>query len=150
MKNHKQPDPLDQKIDELLGSQSVQPSSDFTQRVLAAAEEIDRPTVAPLASRQKGSGFLIRFTLPLAAAIAVALTLVVIITQEKAPVATQVASLSQSSQAIEEETNGLEEIFLLEQGLSKLALTDADSSLESSNLLEILDTLDALYLEIES
>ena len=70
MKTNHNSDPLDQQIDTLLASRPIKPNDDFAARVLAAtetavAEDFSDKTKRPL-------GLLIKFALPLAAAIAAA------------------------------------------------------------------------------
>ncbi|MEM1222766.1 MAG: hypothetical protein AAGH40_08375 [Verrucomicrobiota bacterium] len=140
MKMNDHTDPLDQKIDALLSNQAVQPSIDFTQRVLAATDEISEQERE--SKRTKPSVF-IRFALPMAAALAVLLTFMAIqINKEDLTIAETVEN-------IDADTADFQEIFLLEDGLSILAESDTDLS-ESDSLLDILNTLDALYLEVES
>lgn len=124
-------DPLDQKIDALFASRPIKPDSDFTTRVLNAAEAIPpqatkRPSVmAPV----------IRFALPIAAAIALALTVVQL--NKPGTPNTPAANLTAAE---------AQEIFLLEETLSGLNSL-SDQSLGGSNLLS---TLEALTYDIES
>ena len=134
MKTNHNSDPLDQQIDTLLASRPVKPSDDFTARVLAATEtalveDSSGKTKRPL-------GLLIKFALPLAAAIAVTISLLPVNTDSVAPTgSTESAALS---------TAEVQEIFLLEESLASLANVSA-TEVGSFDLLSILD---ALYLEI--
>jgi hypothetical protein len=126
-------DPLDHKIDDLLARRPLQPGSDFTARVLAAAAELP----APPAPRRRRARTLLRFALPIAAAAAIAVTC------KLAPFspgsATSIASPPLSAADIQE-------IFLLEEGLAGLAqLPD-----EQLNHHDLLNTLDALYFDLQS
>ena len=134
MKTNHTNDPLDQQIDTLLASRPVKPSDDFTARVLAATEtalveDSSGKTKRPL-------GLLIKFALPLAAAIAVTISLLPVNTDSVAPTgSTESAALS---------TAEVQEIFLLEESLASLTNVSA-TEVGSFDLLSILD---ALYLEI--
>ena len=125
-------DPLDHKIDDLLASRPLQPSNDFTQRVLSAAEQLPASQ-----ARRRPTGKLLRLLLPMAAAAAITLTY-------------RLAPFSPSPPAIEPlptlSAAEIQEIFLLEEGLSGLAQLQ-DDQLSSHDLL---NTLDALYFDIES
>ena len=134
MKTNDNSDPLDQQIDTLLASRPVKPSEGFAARVLAAAE-----TAASEDPARKASGplaTLIQFALPLAAAIAVTISLWPVNTESVAPPApTENATLS---------TAEVQEIFLLEESLASLA----NISATEFGSADLLSTLDALYLEI--
>lgn len=126
MNSNNQQDPLDQKIDALLTSRPLQASDDFTARVMAATETdtAQRTTIRKI----------LPFALPIAAAIAVALT-----------TWTQLQGTSET--AVEGAALTIveaEEIFLLEESLASLVSAD-ESSLGTGSLLA---TFDALYLEI--
>ena len=134
MKTNHNSDPLDQQIDTLLASRPVKPSDDFAARVLAAAET----ALAEDSSYKTKSpfGLLVKFALPLAAAIAVTVSLLPVNTDSIAPTgSTESATLS---------TAEMQEIFLLEESLASLANVSA-TEVGSFDLLSILD---ALYLEI--
>ena len=134
MKTNHNRDPLDQQIDTLLASRPVKPSDGFAGRVLAAAET----ALAEESSgkRKRPLALLIKFALPLAAAIAVTISLLPVNTDSVAPTgSTESATLS---------TAEVQEIFLLEESLSSLAHVSA-TEVGSFDLLSILD---ALYLEI--
>ena len=62
-------DPLDQKIDELLKSQPMKAPTNFAARTMAEAEAT---TAEPANQKTGGLAPLIRFALPLAAAVALA------------------------------------------------------------------------------
>ena len=134
MKTNHNSDPLDQQIDTLLASRPVKPSDDFAARVLAAAE-------TALAENSSGKwrrplALLIKFALPLAAAIAVTISLLPVNTDSVAPT----GSTERATISIDE----VQEIFLLEESLASLAHVSA-AEVGSVDLLSILD---ALYLEI--
>ena len=134
MKTNHNRDPLDQQIDTLLASRPVKPSDGFAGRVLAAAET----ALAEESSgkRKRPLALLIKFALPLAAAIAVTISLLPVNTDSVAPTgSTESAALS---------TAEVQEIFLLEESLASLANVSA-TEVGSFDLLSILD---ALYLEI--
>ena len=134
MKTNHNSDPLDQQIDTLLASRPVKPSDDFAARVLAAAETAVSEDSS--GKRKRPLALLIKFALPLAAAIAVTISLLPINTDSDAPIrSTESATLS---------TAEVQEIFLLEESLDSLAHVSA-AEVGSVDLLSILD---ALYLEI--
>jgi hypothetical protein len=132
MKTNHNSDPLDQQINTLLASRPVKPSEDFADRVLAAAET----TVAEdsTAKGKRPLGMLIKFALPLAAAIAVTINFL--------PALTVAPAASAESAALS--TAEVQEIFLLEESLASLA----DISATEFGSTDLLNTLDALYLEI--
>ena len=135
MKTNHNSDPLDQQIDTLLASRPLKPSDDFAARVLAATAET---TVSEDSSgkRKRSLALLIKFALPLAAAIAVTISLLPVKTNFVAPIRpVESATLS---------TAEVQEIFLLEESLASLAHIST-AEVGSVNLLSILD---ALYLEI--
>lgn len=134
MKTNHNSDPLDQQIDTLLASRPVKPSDDFAARVLAAAETAVSEDSS--GRRKRPLGMLIKFALPLAAAIAVTISLLPVNTDSVAPTgSTESDTLS---------TAEVQEIFLLEESLASLAHVSA-AEVGSVDLLSILD---ALYLEI--
>ena len=134
MKTNHNRDPLDQQIDTLLASRPVKPSDGFAGRVLAAAETALAEDSS--GKRKRPLALLIKFALPLAAAIAVTISLLPVNTDSVAPTgSTESATLS---------TAEVQEIFLLEESLSSLAHVSA-TEVGSFDLLSILD---ALYLEI--
>ena len=140
MKTTDSRDPLDRTIDDLLASRPLKPSADFAARVLAAADELPAAK-----ARTSPVGQLLRFALPIAAAIAIALTLT-LFNQTDAPT-TEVATHTTSVETSSEEdlsTTDLQEIFILEEALASL------SPLQSDNLSsdDLLSTLDALTFEI--
>jgi hypothetical protein len=122
-------DPLDTKIDALLASRPIRPGDGFAARVLDATEAADSVRgKRPLAR-------IIAFTLPLAAAVVLALSLLRIDNGSPAAPTTEISALT---------TAEAQEIFLLEEALADLdvfATTDFASG-------DLLATLDALYLEI--
>ena len=134
MKTNQNSDPLDQQINTLLASRPVKPSEDFAARGLAAAET----TVAEdsTAKGKRPLGMLIKFALPLAAAIAVTISLW--------PVHTDSVATAESIESTTLSTAEVQEIFLLEESLASLA----DISATEFGSTDLLSTLDALYLEI--
>jgi hypothetical protein len=141
MKPNHHSDPLDQQIDALLASRPLKPSDDFAARVLAEAEaeQAKQDSKRPL-------GRLIKFALPLAAAIALTFSLLQLESGSSKPVSTSSASVSTDTSSTVTSLNAAEaqEIFLLEDSLANLA-TLSTSDFGTKNLLS---TLDALYLEI--
>ena len=134
MKTNHNCDPLDQQIDTLLASRPLKPSDDFAARVLAAAETAVSEDSS--GKRKRPLALLIKFALPLAAAVAVTISLLPVNTDSVAPTrSTESAALS---------TAEVQEIFLLEESLSNLAHFSA-TEVGSFDLLCILE---ALYLEI--
>ena len=134
MKANHNSDPLDQQIDTLLASRPVKPSDGFAARVLAAAETALAEDSS--GKRKRPLALLIKFALPLAAAIAVTISLLPVDTDSVAPT----GSTGSATISIDE----VQEIFLLEESLSSLAHVSA-TEVGSFDLLSILD---ALYLEI--
>ena len=135
MKTNHNSDPLDQQIDTLLASRPLKPSDDFAARVLAATAET-AVSEDSLGKRKRSLALLIKFALPLAAAIAVTISLLPVNTDSFAPTgSTERTTLS---------TAEVQEIFLLEESLSSFANVSA-TEVGSVDLLSILD---ALYLEI--
>lgn len=132
MKTNHNSDPLDQQIDTLLASRPVKPSEDFADRVLAAAETAIAEDSARKAKRPIGT--LIKFALPLAAAIAVMFNFL--------PALTVAPAASAESAVLS--TAEVQEIFLLEESLARLL----DISATEFGSTDLLSTLDALYLEI--
>jgi len=125
----KSQDPLDTKIDALLASRPIRPSDGFAARVLDATEAAD------LVRGKRPLARIIAFTLPLAAAVVLALNLFRLDEGSPAAPTTETFALT---------TAEAQEIFLLEEALADLdvfATTDFASG-------DLLATLDALYLEI--
>ena len=135
MKTNHNSDPLDQKIDTLLASRPLKPSDDFAARVLAATAET-AVSEDSLGKRKRSLALLIKFALPLAAAIAVTISLL--------PVNTDFVATTKPVESATLSTAEVQEIFLLEESLASLAHISA-AEVGSVNLLSILD---ALYLEI--
>lgn len=138
-------DPLDRKIDELLASQPAKAPDDFAARTLAKVEaepERKKPgTLAPL----------IRFALPLAAAIALAFIVFNQFAQDKTAAPLQVAdnpTVPQSNGLASTGTDTgealksyeIQELLLLQEGLSGFAHVES-VGLSSGDLLDTLDTL---------
>jgi hypothetical protein len=136
MKINHNSDQLDQQIDTLLASLPVKPSEDFTARVLAAAENAVAEDSSEKAKRPLGT--LIKFALPLAAAIAVTISL------SLWPVHTDSVAPAQSTERAILSTTEVQEIFLLEDSLASLANVSATEVVS----IDLLSILDALYLEI--
>ena len=135
MKTNHNSDPLDQQIDTLLASRPVKPSDGFAARVLSAAAET-AVSEDSSGKRKRPLALLIKFALPLAAAIAVTISLLPINTDSVAP--------SGSTESDTLSTAEVQEIFLLEESLASLAHV---SAAEVGNV-DLLSILDALYLEI--
>jgi hypothetical protein len=130
MKTTDSRDPLDRTIDDLLTSQPLKPSADFTAHVLAAAE------AQPDAKRRSSPvGQLLRFALPIAALVVLALTLAPQMLPQ--PATEAVPSLSVAE---------MQEIFLLGEGLTGLSQLQDDHFGSTS----LLSTVDALTFENES
>ena len=134
MKTNHNSDTLDQQIDTLLASCPDKPSDDFAARVLAAAETAVSEDSS--GKRKRPLALLIKFALPLAAAIAVTISLLPVNTDSVAP--------SGSTESDTLSTAEVQEIFLLEESLASLAHV---SAAEVGNV-DLLSVLDALYLEI--
>ena len=134
MKTNHNIDPLDQQIDNLLSSRPVKPSEDFAARVLAAAETAIAEDSARKAKRPLGT--LIKLALPLAAAIAVTISLWPVHTDSVAP--------AESIESTTLSTAEAQAIFFLEESLASLA----DIGATELGSTDLLSTLDALYLEI--
>jgi hypothetical protein len=130
MKTTDSRDPLDRQIDTLLAARPLQPSSDFSARVLAATDALTAKQQKPRPLAQ-----LLRFALPLAAVVAVAFAL-----------AQQFSANPDIASEPTLTTSDIQEIFLLEDGLSALAQIENDD-LASDDLLI---TLEALYFDIRS
>ena len=128
-------DPLDQKIQERLKSLPIQASDDFAARTLA---ELDAETKG---KKPDSLAPLIRFALPMAAALALAFIAYAQFGRDRAE--TPVAATGSGPRS-DEDLNQYEiqEIFLLQEGLSGFAQIDAG---ELSQTDEILDTLETLY-----
>ena len=134
MKTNHRKDPLDQQIDTLFASCPVKPSEDFSARVLDAVETAAAEDSAGQDKRVLGT--LIKFALPLAAAIAVTISLW--------PVHTDSVATAESIESTTLSTAEVQEIFLLEESLASLT----DISATEFGSTDLLSTLDALYLEI--
>ena len=143
-------DPLDQKIDALLSSRPLKPSDDFAARVLAAAEAEPTATATPAQSSRPVATilrFALPIALPIAAAIAVVFALVPMLKQAQptTPLPAETPANLASRQAAPTATLNeahIQEILLLEEGLSALALTNNDDSLTTDGLLSTLEALD--------
>ena len=136
MKTNHRKDPLDKQIDTLFASCPVKPSEDFSARVLDAAETAVAKDSAGQDKRPLST--LIMFALPLAAAIAVTISLSFL------PVHTDSVDLPESIESTTFSTAEVQEIFLLEESLASLT----DISATEFGSTDLLSTLDALYLEI--
>ena len=135
MKTNHTSDPLDQHIDALLASRPVKPSDGFATRVLAAAAQTTLAEDSSVKTKRP-RGLLIKFSMPLAAAIAVTISLF--------PVNTDSVAQTGSTESATLSTAEMQEIFLLEESLASLANISAT---EVGNF-DLLSILDALYLEI--
>lgn len=147
MKTKDTRDPLDRKIDELLGEHTVRPSDDFIARTLDAAENITQE------QPQRSRFNIIPFALPIAAIIVFALFISAQIQRDttRLPLENQISTNTpQPSPAplVEEITYNPEfqEILLLQEGLSGLAAITDDTWPED----DLLENLDALYFDLES
>ncbi len=134
MKTNQNIGPLDQKIDTLLASRPVKPSYDFAARVLAAAETA--PAENSSIKTKHLLVALVKFALPLAAAIALTISLLPVNTDSIAP--------TELTDSIILSTAELHEIFFLEESLTSLANVNATEV----GSVDLLSFLDALYLEI--
>ena len=114
-------DSLDRKIDELFASQPLKPSADFTNRVLAATDEF----VAKKSPSRTIRPWL-RLALPIAALLVAALTLTQLLSTK--PVASESSTLT---------TIDLQEIFILEEGLTGIADLQ-DDDLSNADFLDAL------------
>ena len=154
-------DPLDRKLDELLSSQPIKAPDDFLARTLAAIDE------EPEAQQPKARASLIRFTLPIAAAIAVAFVATSVYQQSTSEAPVQITTNNTSTplkttavgekafssemqnnllvmnhtEADELSDGEIDELLLLADGLSGFAGLDT----ESLNSTGLLSTLDSLY-----
>ncbi|MBT65510.1 MAG: hypothetical protein CML13_20130 [Puniceicoccaceae bacterium] len=144
MKPNHHSDPLDQKIDALLASRPLKPSDDFAARVLAQA---DAEHASTQQAPQHPYSKLIKFALPLAAAVALTFSLLQVKPDAQAingHASLTTANNSQSTSAAAINAAEAQEIFMLEESLANLA-TLSTTDFGTQNLLS---TLDALYLEI--
>lgn len=149
-------DPLDRKIDDLLTNRPVQASAQFTAQVLAATEREDSFQLSQ--TYAKPDGQFLRLALPIAAVIAVALTLAHFSTSTpNASDAADQLAINASSQnlvvtpAAETELEillspDIQEILMLTEGLAGLSQVEGDII----NATDLLNTLNALTFEIES
>jgi len=137
-------DPLDQKIDALLASQPTKAPADFSARVLA---EVNAEAESQN-KRTRTLPRLIRFALPLAAAIALALVVVYQLGNDSADAPTHIAgsdpigtddAFTSGGEALNDYE--IQELLLLEDGLSGFAQIES----EGLNSDDLLDTLDTLY-----
>ena len=131
-------DPLDRKIDALLSEQPLRASEIFAVRALDAAEAAQRKTQPQQFPR------LLRFGLPAAAAVALALFLSTRPQENTAP-QDQFAQNPKAQEVLPAEApienSGIEELFRLQEGLSGLATIEQEA-LDSGELLQTLDTLE--------
>jgi hypothetical protein len=149
-------DPLDRKIDDLLTNRPVQASAQFTAHVLAATEREDSFQLSQ--TYAKPDGQFLRLALPIAAVIAVALTLAHFSTSSpNASDAADQLAINTSSQNLvvtpvaETELEillspDIQEILMLTEGLAGLSQVEGDII----NATDLLNTLNALTFEIES
>ncbi len=142
-------DQLDQQIDALLKSRPLQPSDDFASRVLNACQPVSETSKKSANKRP----IVIRFALPIAAAIAIALLSITMLKQENTQAPHTSTQLASNETIIEKiaapsiEEIEAQEIFLIEEGLADIALADEATELGSGKLLA---TFDALLYEIQS
>lgn len=123
MNTPKTPDPLDNKINDLLVSQPLEPGPEFIDRVLTATEQLAFEENTPRTLYR-----WVRLTLPLAAMFVAAFALLQVLPNKPSEANRDVPEIS----IIE-----LQEIFMLEEGLSDLAdLQNGD--LDDINLLDAL------------
>jgi hypothetical protein len=148
MKTRDPRDPLDRKIDALLCELPAPAPADFLARTLEQAEAATRATRSPQ------RGVLLRFALPAAAAIALALVMTALLREAPSPGETLADTrpspdAREASELYMSELPGseLEELLLLEDGLTGLAALPADDAFNSEDLL---NTLDTLYYHFES
>ena len=132
-------DPLDRKIDALLSEQPLRASGDFAARTLAAAE------AAQKSARRHRSARLLRFALPAAAAVALALFLNTGSREDTAPQDQLAQTPQRQQQKVDPaeaplDTGEWEELFRLQEGLSGLATIEQEA-LNSEDLPLTLDTL---------
>lgn len=119
-------DPLDRKIDELLASQPVKASDDFLARTLAAAEAEPKQQAAkssPLAP-------IIRFALPIAAAIALAFVLVNQLTQKDTVSGTELADSNQTETITPDSVEAIEEPAPIEAPAIEISQVEPAISVE--------------------
>ena len=134
--NHSKKDPLDQKIDDLLAGQPVKVPTDFATRTLVRAEA-DTPREKPDALAP-----LLRFALPLAAAIALAFILFHAFSSDKAATPAQISDKgSITNEALT--SYEVQELLLLQEGLSGFAQIETDE-IKTGGSLATLDTLQSI------
>jgi len=138
-------DSLDQKIDELLASQPIKAPTDFSARLLTEIEAM------PPRKKPGRIAPLIRFALPMAAALALAFVALSQFHQGSpdSPTQQEVRAGTTSQAEILAATNNdsealnsyeIQELLMLQEGLSGFAQIESDE-LNSSDLLDTLDTL---------
>lgn len=120
-------DPLDRKIDALLASRPLPKSDAFTQRVLQATVRAPRPPARQWRSQ------LLRFALPLAAALALSASYYQF---KPSKPATTILSLAD-----------VQEILLIEEGLGELSQLQDPLPLDAH---ELAQALDHFYLDLQS
>lgn len=130
-------DPLDKKIDKLLASQPVKARPDLTARTLAKAET---QTQCP---KPGGLAPLIRFALPLAAAIALAFIIVAQFGSNKRAAPTRISENSAKSNAALNSYE-IEELLLLQEGLTGFAQIEVVEFSRADDLLDTLQTLNSI------
>ena len=134
-------DPLDQKIDELLASQPVKAPTNFAARTLAQLDA-EPATTEPASKKTDGLAPLIRFALPVAAAVALGFFVFTQFNQNNTKTPAEPSGLATTGAQQGEELNSYEiqEILMLQEGLSGFAQVETDE-LNSDALLDTLDTL---------
>ena len=124
MKTTHPSDPLDRKINKLFASQPLQPSDDFTERVLAVTSE-----VAGEEEVQRKIHLWQRLILPVAALLVASFIINYLASNSSSE------SLTSTITTIE-----LQEIFILEEGLAGLTQVQ-DEDLNGAQLLKVLNRL---------
>ncbi len=139
MKTSDPRDPLDRKIDALLRELPVPAPADFLDRTLAQTEV----TPAPSARADGRSGRirpLLRFALPLAAAVALAFVLTPLLRKSTTDVASPDVRAAMSLNPFTDQDD-YAQLLSLQDGLASLATLEPADDLDSNYLLQTLDTL---------
>jgi hypothetical protein len=130
-------DPLDQKIDQLLASQPVEARPDFAARTLAKAEAQTQQ------NKPGGLAPLIRFALPLAAAIALAFIIIDQFGSDGPAAPVQISESSADNNAALTSYE-IEELLLLQEGLTGFAQVEVVEFSSGDDLLDTLQTLNSI------
>lgn len=123
-------DPLDRRIDALLASRPLPKSDAFTQRVLQATVHSHSPQQAPALRRRTQ---LLRYALPLAAALALSASFLLLKPADPAGAALSVADV--------------QEILLFEAALGELSQLNTALPLDAQ---ELAQALEHFYLDLKS